>query len=71
MSESICILNLQSVITLHPNDSVLHVLGYLQMIRDSNLFTVEHICLIHCKGKLDNISALSLRNHFIPKKTQK
>lgn len=40
----------------------------MQLIIDSNLFTVEHICLIHCKGKLDNVSAHSLRNHFIPKK---
>lgn len=68
MGESICILNLQSIVTLHPDDSVLCILGYLQLIIDTNLFTVEHICLIHCKGKLDNVSAHSVRNHFIPKK---
>lgn len=42
----------------------------MQLIIDSNLFTVEHIYLIHCKGKLDNVSAHSLRNHFIPKTTK-
>lgn len=71
VSESISILNLQSILTLHPDDSVLHVLGYLQLIIDTNLFTVEHICLVHCKGKLDHVSAHPLWNHFIPKKTQK